>query len=496
MRTRLAEKGADPGNVVVIPNWVDVDALTPRARDNDWAREHELVDPFVVMHSGNIGHAQNLDSLIRSATFLRDLDDLRIVLIGGGARRQELKDLARLLEVEQVRFFGYQPREVLPESLSSADIHVVGLAKGLSGYVVPSRLYGILAVGRPVIVAADAESETAQVVREAEAGVVVPPNRPDLLAARDPQGARRGARPGVDGAEAGASTSRGADRVVAIGRYRALLRDLVGENGRREQARRGRSSASSPWSPCSLVAIGRWEREHRADEEVRGMERVLVAIGPLDNPTLASFRFQTEFQCLGYRRGEEPGRARGVLRLPTAASSRPSTAAQGEAKIWSLREDPTSSTLRRDRARGRPPARADGRAAAADRRRAREGRELSLDRARAQLEGGIQALVAALIVWTALGASSVWPWNIPVGRTMRWVVLAELAAFALLYVWLRPRREVRLSAWVALATALPALAVLLRAVVSGSRLDGGARPDGGRALHRRRSCDLRRRRLC
>jgi glycosyltransferase involved in cell wall biosynthesis len=230
MRSRLAEKGADPGNVVVIPNWVDVDALTPRARDNDWAREQELVDPFVVMHSGNIGHAQNLDSLIRSATFLRDLDDLRIVLIGGGARRQELKDLARLLEVEQVRFLGYQPREILPESLSSADIHVVGLARGLSGYVVPSRLYGILAVGRPVIVAADPESETAQVVLEAEAGVVVPPNRPELLAA-----AIRSAHGGELDLEAmgrkGREYVRQADRAVAIGRYRALLRDLVGSNG-------------------------------------------------------------------------------------------------------------------------------------------------------------------------------------------------------------------------------------------------------------------------
>ena len=230
MRSRLAEKGADPDNVVVIPNWVDVDALTPRPRDNEWARDHDLAEPFVVMHSGNIGHAQNLDALIRSATFLRDLDDLRIVLIGGGARRQELKDLARLLEVEQVRFLGYQPRDVLPESLSSADVHVVGLARGLSGYVVPSRLYGILAVGRPVIVAADAESETAQVVVEAQAGVVVPPNRPDLLAA-----AIRRAHDGELDLEAmgrrGREYVRTADRSVAIERYRALLRGLVGGNG-------------------------------------------------------------------------------------------------------------------------------------------------------------------------------------------------------------------------------------------------------------------------
>jgi hypothetical protein len=97
-----------------------------------------------------------------------------------------------------------------------------------------------------------------------------------------------------------------------------------------------------------LVAVGRWERERRAEEQVRGMERVLVAIGPLDNPTLASFRFLTDFQCLGYRRGENPVAleacfdARG--RVVEAFDRR-----AGEAEIWSVREDPTSSTLRRDR---------------------------------------------------------------------------------------------------------------------------------------------------
>ena len=281
------------------------------------------------MHSGNIGHAQNLDSLIRAATFLRDLDDLRIVLIGGGARRQELKDLARLLEVEQVRFFGYQPREVLPESLSCADIHVVGLAKGLSGYVVPSRLYGILAVGRPVIVAADAESETAQVVREAEAGVVVPPDRPDLLAA-----AIRRARDGELDLEAMGRSGR---EYVSGGRPRRRDRALPRAPAR---PRRGERAVVSrrvavivgvvALVAVLLVAIGRWERGHRADEEVAGMERVLAAIGPLDNPTLASFRFLTELPVPRLPAGQEPGRARGCASTPTAASSRRSTA--GKAK--------------------------------------------------------------------------------------------------------------------------------------------------------------------
>lgn len=229
MRERLEEKGANPDRVVVIPNWVNVADLEPRPRDNAWAREHGLDDKFVVMHSGNIGHAQDLDSLIRAATFLRDVDDLRIVLIGGGARREELKALARLLDVENVVFKGYQAREGLGESLSSADVHVVGLAEGLAGYVVPSRLYGILAVGKPVIAAAEESSETASVVREAECGVVVPPGRPELLA----RAIRRAYDGELDlkamGERGRAFVAREGDSGVAIGRYRALLHELVGE---------------------------------------------------------------------------------------------------------------------------------------------------------------------------------------------------------------------------------------------------------------------------
>ena len=231
MRLRLQAKGAPADRIVVIPNWVDTSTLAPQPRDNPWAREYGFERRFVVMHSGNIGHAQDLDALIRAGTFLRDLERLRIALIGGGARREELKALARRLEVDSVQFIGYQPRDVLPQSLSAADLHVVGLARGLSGYVVPSRLYGILSVGRPVIVAADGDSETAQVVERAGCGVVVPPGRPELLAA-----AIRRAYDGELDLEAMGRRGReyvtaDADRRVAVGRYRALLRQLAAIGG-------------------------------------------------------------------------------------------------------------------------------------------------------------------------------------------------------------------------------------------------------------------------
>lgn len=227
MRRRLEEKGTPPERLTVIPNWVDTTAITPQPRDNKWSRRKEVGDGFVVMHSGNVGHAQNLDTLVRSATFLRDLDDLRMLVVGFGARYDELVALAKLLEVDTVRFLPYQPREVLSQSLSSADVHFVGLGRGLSGYVVPSRLYGILSAGRPVIVAADADSETAQVVESVGCGVVIAPGRPELLAAaiRD----LRARRDELDemGARGREYVVREADREVAIGRYRELLAELV-----------------------------------------------------------------------------------------------------------------------------------------------------------------------------------------------------------------------------------------------------------------------------
>jgi putative colanic acid biosynthesis glycosyltransferase WcaI len=227
MRRRLEAKGANPDRVQVIPNWVDTNRLQPLGKETQWARDRGFDGRFVAMHSGNVGHAQDLDSLVRAATFLRDLDDLVIPIIGSGARHGELKGLAERLEVDQVRFLSYQNRNVLAESLSAADLHVVGLAPGLAGYVVPSRLYGILAVGRPVIAAADLESETAQVVETAGCGILVPPGRPELLAR-----AIRDAHDGVYdlegmGARGREWVEREADRSVAVRRYKDLLMELT-----------------------------------------------------------------------------------------------------------------------------------------------------------------------------------------------------------------------------------------------------------------------------
>jgi putative colanic acid biosynthesis glycosyltransferase WcaI len=226
MRRRLEEKGTPADRLRVIPNWVDTDAISPRPVDNDWSRANGLMGKFVVMHSGNIGHAQNLEALVRATTFLRDLDDLAVVIIGAGARHTALIRLAQRLHAD-LRSLPYQSRDILPQSLSAAHLHYVGLAEGLAGFVVPSRLYGIMAAGRPVVAAADPESETAQVVERVGCGIVVPPSRPELLAEviRDAYEGRYDLD--AMGARGRTYVTEDADTRVALGRYRQVLRELV-----------------------------------------------------------------------------------------------------------------------------------------------------------------------------------------------------------------------------------------------------------------------------
>ena len=233
MKLRLVHKGAREGRIEVIPNWVDTSEIQPHPRRNTWSAARGLDDELVVMHSGNIGHAQDLDTLVRAATFLRDLDRLRIMVIGFGARHGELTRLAQRLEVTRtVQFLDYQPREQLPLSLATGDLHYVGLARGLSGFVVPSRLNGILAAGRPALVSADADSEIVRIVEEVGCGIVVPPGRPELVASviRDVAEGRLSL---VGMGDLGrAWVEREADREVAFDRYRRVVADVVASSSR------------------------------------------------------------------------------------------------------------------------------------------------------------------------------------------------------------------------------------------------------------------------
>jgi colanic acid biosynthesis glycosyl transferase WcaI len=184
MRRRLVEeKGADPAKVVVIHNWTDCEAIQPGPKDNAFSREHDLVNRFVVMHSGNVGLSQNLEVVLDAAGRLRARPDLVFAIVGDGSTRRALEAEAARRALENVLFLPYQPKERLDESFAAADVFLVSLKPGIEGYIVPSKVYGILAAGRPYIAAVDPSCEAAEIAREYRCGAVVPAGDAEALAA-------------------------------------------------------------------------------------------------------------------------------------------------------------------------------------------------------------------------------------------------------------------------------------------------------------------------
>jgi len=183
MRDRLIQqKGADPRRVTVIHNWADCAAITPTAKKNPFALANGLADRFVVMHSGNLGLSQELDTLLDAAERLRAYPDIIFVLVGDGVTRPTLEARAHSLGLSNIRFFPYQSRQSLSELFASADLFVVSLKRGLSGYIVPSKLYGILAAGRPFVAAVEESCEVAAIAKEHHCGLLAEPGNASDLA--------------------------------------------------------------------------------------------------------------------------------------------------------------------------------------------------------------------------------------------------------------------------------------------------------------------------
>ncbi len=234
MRERLITgKGADPGKVRVIHNWADCSAIVPGPKRNPFSLAHGLADAFVVMHSGNVGLSQDLDTLLAAADRLRHHPDVVLVVVGDGTRREALESRARSAGLGNVRFLPYQPKSGLGESFASADVFVVSLRRGLAGYIVPSKLYGILAAGRPYVAATEEASEVTAITERYGSGLMARPGDPDDLAGkiltlhRDRRLAER----------LGANARRAAlafDRRAQVRAHHALLEGVVLRAARRD----------------------------------------------------------------------------------------------------------------------------------------------------------------------------------------------------------------------------------------------------------------------
>lgn len=231
MRRRVLARGVSERAIEVVPNWSDTRALRPGPVDEELRARWGVQNRFVVMYSGNLGLSQNLDQVLIAASLLRD-EPVSFVFAGEGASKDRLQARTAELGLANVRFLPYAPKDRLRESLASADLHLVTLQRGLAGYIVPSKLYGILAVGRPYIAAVDADSEVASITTRYRCGVLVPPDAPTQLASAIRDCVHGKHALGDMGRRGRELAEREFDRLRATEKFRSILEAMTSSNGR------------------------------------------------------------------------------------------------------------------------------------------------------------------------------------------------------------------------------------------------------------------------
>ncbi len=260
MSEKLAMLGVARERVCMISNWADEAVLQPQDHSRNpvritWGLERK----FVVGYSGNLGRAHDYTTLLEAIAYLETLGrsaasqvasrdeepvpspmlaelpledetalppDVVWLFIGGGAGFEAFKGAVRARALTTVFYQPYQPRELLSASLSAADVHLVSLKPELEGLIVPSKFYGITAVGRPTIFIGDKDGEIARLLQAHACGVTVEPGDAKGLSDAVLALARDQRRRVELGARARAACERHFGKLEAVAKWEGLLIDL------------------------------------------------------------------------------------------------------------------------------------------------------------------------------------------------------------------------------------------------------------------------------
>jgi glycosyltransferase involved in cell wall biosynthesis len=168
--------GVPPHRLSVIENWAPLADVVPTARENFWARAHELGEKFCFVYSGTLGMKHRPELLLALANYLEERGDACLVVVAAGAGADWLQDQVRETPLRALKLLPLQPYECLSEVLGAADV-LIGLLNSEAGaFAVPSKTLAYLCAGRPLILAAPHENHAATVVDRAAAGVIVSPD--------------------------------------------------------------------------------------------------------------------------------------------------------------------------------------------------------------------------------------------------------------------------------------------------------------------------------
>jgi colanic acid biosynthesis glycosyl transferase WcaI len=183
MRERILAKGVAPERVVVVRHGASLPQSMPDPSDpgvQKIVQEIRCGFPFVAIHAGNLGFYGSWNTLLGAAKILSN-ENTGLVFVGGGANRDAVG--ASAANLPNVRFVPFRPAGEIPHVMMAGDVHIVTVRRGLEGVVVPSKLYSILAAGRPVLAVAASSSDAARIVTAAGCGLAADPGDPAAVAA-------------------------------------------------------------------------------------------------------------------------------------------------------------------------------------------------------------------------------------------------------------------------------------------------------------------------
>jgi len=245
MQDRVIAKNVPASKVRLIPVWADLSGITAAPRDTSPYRARwNLGDTFTVMYSGNFGIGHDAQTICQAMALLKNEPGIKFVFVGGGKRRAEVEKFIAEYGITAASWHDYVPREELGTSLAAADIHLISLKEGVEGIMVPSKLFGIMAAGRPGIFIGHRTSEISRVLDESNAGFTVSEGQPQALADAILKLKNDRALCQTMGENARRAVPGRYDKVAACRQWAELLEQITGK-----PAPAGRTPAASSAAP-------------------------------------------------------------------------------------------------------------------------------------------------------------------------------------------------------------------------------------------------------
>jgi colanic acid biosynthesis glycosyl transferase WcaI len=228
MRQRIVSKAVDPARIMIVRDGAEIPVAgsSPDALDPDVVRAIRGDFRFVLLHAGNLGFYGAWETLLAGANQLAD-EGISLVFVGDGAQRERLQ--AAAAGIPNVRFLPFFPGNRIPSVLAAADAHIITVKRGLEGVVVPSKLYGIMAAGKPIVAVAPRECDCVSLGEKGGFAISADPDNAAEFAAAVREISRDAANLRAMG-EAALAAAPAYERGGELGKLVAI----IGEAGRRQ----------------------------------------------------------------------------------------------------------------------------------------------------------------------------------------------------------------------------------------------------------------------